>query len=234
MKASISKFQGIHDGARIAILGSAPTIHLYHKEEDYSIAVNGAIMCVDTSDYFMCGDKISHNHLWFKPSQERGGIRIIAAFIAPYDKIVIPNDKERKKLKNRLENSLIHQREGGGNIRFSPKFRYIQDPNGVFEYADIWEEEICPTQQRLCRGGTISGVAAQMAKVMGAGEIHLYGCPFKTLDKGHYGYDNRGEIGRVGSTQPATMDYILSRLRHHGTKIFSHGESALTIPERVE
>lgn len=238
MTSKIDKFRNIHRGASFAILGSSPTINLYRGDQDISIAVNGSIKCgaVTHADYFMCGDKQSPFRGWFKSSLDICDVRIMAPFVAIYDPVVIGDPAERERLQSELEGDEIHQREPGGNILFSPDFESLRDPHGVFDYAETWQERICPEQKRLCRGGTISGVAAQMALVMGSDELHFYGCSFGTPENGsHYGYDNKGEPGEIRKDYPIIMDYILSRIRSEGdVRIISHGFTNLRIPEKLD
>lgn len=232
MKANIDKFRNLHNGARIAVLGSSPTIRYYESKEDISIAVNGSVNCepVKRADYFMCGDKESHKRRWFDVSRSSCNHRILATFVAPYDFEVLPDLSERSRLVKEIESDEAHLLNAGANIRFSPDFRKVSEDHGIFEYADIWEQEISKGQERLCRGGTISGVAAQMALVMGASEIHLYGCSFGNENGDHYGYDPGKEPGNISKTHPVTMDYILSRIMANGVKVFSHGFTNLRTP----
>lgn len=235
MKANIDKFRGIHPKSSIAILGSSPTIKLYKGEEDISIAVNGVVMCnlPNTPEYYMCGDKESFRRTWFEHSKTKARTRIVATFVAPYDSLVLPNENERSKLQKILDTDEFHMSDKGGNIKFSPDFEEIEEPHGIFKYADIWEEKINPDQKRLCRGGTISGVATQMAMIMGAKEIHLYGCSFgKPPKEEHYAYDNKKEPGGINKNHPIVMDYILSMINLYGIKIYSHGYSNLSIPKK--
>ncbi len=235
MTSNINDFREIHKGKSFAVLGSSPTINLYRGEQDVSIAVNGSVMCdaVERADYFMAGDKDSAKRGWFEKSMDFADSRIIATFIAPFDHLVLSDEEERSELQRLLEDDKVHQREPGGNIKFSPNFRNLVRPHGIFEYADIWEEEICPDQQKLCRGGTISGVACQMALIMGASEVHLYGCSFGTPEQGHYGYNNKNEPGGIRFDHPPTMDYILSRLVEHNVGVYSHGFTKLQVPEEI-
>jgi hypothetical protein len=150
--------------------------------------------------------------------------------VAPYDPSVLPNELERNGLQKILEKDEHHQNAGGGNIEFSPEYMQAAEPHGIFDYADIWEEEIKPEQKKLCRGGTITGVAAQMAMIMGAKELHLYGCSFGDTGNGHYGYDHKGEPGGILNTHPVVMDYILSKIRDYGVDIYAHGPTNLRVP----
>jgi len=239
MKTNIENFRNLHDGARITILGSSPTIKLYEGEEDVAIAVNGASICDVVkefgADYFVCGDKNSPSRKWFEESRKTCKSRLVASFIAPYDYEVILNSLERDIFRDILVENGNHQNHYGGDIRFTPDFQEIASPHGVFIYADLWEQEISSDQRRFCRGGTISGVAAQIALVMGAKEIHLYGCSFGRPNGSnvHYAYNNGIETGGIQHFHPIRMDYILSRLVEEGVRIVSHGFTKLRVPEKI-
>ncbi len=74
-------------------------------------------------------------------------------------------------------------------------------------------------------------MAAQLALVMGAAEIHLYGCSFGTLPgDSHYAYDNRQEPGGIDANQVRRMDYVLSEIGSWGVRIYSHGWTTLKYP----
>jgi len=240
MRTNIEKFRGIHEGASVAILGSSPTLKLWKGQEDVAIAVNGASICEVVrkrgAKYFMCGDKMSPQRGWFEGSRETCESRLVASFVAPYDYQVIPDAAERARLMERLRDDDYHQSEPGGNIEFTPDFGEIAVSHGVFLYDDLWNQRIHTSQKRFCRGGTVSGVAAQMAAVMGSKDIHLYGCSFGTPggQDAHYAYDNQGEPGGIDTFHPIRMDYILSELAEEGAKITSHGFTRLRVPGKVD
>jgi hypothetical protein len=233
----IEPLRGIHSGRRIAVLGSSPTINLYRGGEDVSIAVNGAILCdaVPRADYFLCGDKESPNRSWWKPSFECTEHRVVATFIAPYDHVVVPDPEDRKRLVHTFENDPVHTELRGGNIELLPMDYKVSAGNAVFQYASREKQGISPNQPRLVKGGTIAGVASQLALVMGASEIHLYGCSFGTPPDGrHYAYDNQGEFGMISHTHPKRMDGILAKIADCGVRIYSHGWTELRVPTRLD
>src|SRR3989344_4517121 len=85
INSSIDKYRNIHKKSKIAILGSSPTLELYENKEDISIAVNGAPLCLSENykiNYFMCGDKDSHDRQWFLSSEKFNAISIVSFIIA--------------------------------------------------------------------------------------------------------------------------------------------------------
>lgn len=234
MKGTIDKFRRIHNGAKIAVLGSSPTLGLYKGEEDISIAVNGAVLFLDNSskiDYFMCGDKESYKRRWFLSSKEFDATRIVSSFVLPYDKIIIPNPQERKTLQEKLNK---FYEDGGHHIDFTLDNYILNSRHGFFYYSRPWNQKISRRQNKLSKSSTIAGVASQMAFIMGASEIHLYGCSFSDVDGKHYCYDPKEDHGEIKWWQPTTMDFTLSQIVRLGTKVYSHGPTNLRIPERIE
>ena len=81
----------------------------------------------------------------------------------------------------------------------------------------------------LMFGGTISCCAVQLAYIMGAKEIELYGCNFHHSRRSHYFYSaGQGQIGRVRSSQRETMDKLLKEVRAKGVKVSIFGPTRLT------
>jgi len=80
-------------------------------------------------------------------------------------------------------------------------------------------------QQRLFRGGTISGIALNLAFVMGASKIRLFGCTFSYAD-GHYFYPST-HVGKVRERQLVVMQQLLKQIRGHDVVIDVCGRSRL-------
>ena len=220
----IDLLKGKHSGKSIAVLGSSPTINLYRGEEDVSIAVNGSVLCdsVRHADYFLCGDRKSHRRRWFEPSFQIARHRVVPTFVAPYDPVVIPDSELRRVLVEALRAAQHHKQFVHQSLHPSPG-------HTIFQYAPFWREHtISPSQTRLCSGATIAGVAIQLAFLMGAREIHLYGCSFGTPPgQPHYGYDNKGEAGGIGPHHLPNMNDMISQIISQGTNVYSHGWSSL-------
>ncbi len=220
----IELLKGKHSGESIAVLGSSPTIDLYRGEEDVSIAVNGSVLCdsVREADYFLCGDRKSNKRSWFEPSFKIARHRVVPTFVAPYDPAVIPDSKVRRVLVEALHAAEHYKQFVHDSLQPAPG-------HTIFQYAPFLREPtISPSQTHLCSGGTIAGVATQLAFLMGAREIHLYGCSFGTPPgQPHYGYDNKGEAGGIRRHHLSNMNDMISQIISQGTKVYSHGWSSL-------
>ncbi len=229
---SIDKYRGIHKGTRIAVLGSSPTLSLYHNEEDIAIAVNGAPQALNKQskvDYFMCGDKDSYKRQWFLSSQRFNATRIVSSFVLPFDEIIIPDIQERKKLQKRL---MDFESTKESLIKFILDDYILDSSHGFFYYSRPWNQEISRDQKRFAKSCTITGVASQMALVMGAEEIHLYGCSFGDVKGNHYSYDAKDEPGEIKPWQPTVMDFIIYQIIQQGVRVYSHGFTTLRMPEK--
>ena len=234
MANALDAFRARHRGASVAVLGSSPTIGLYRGQEDVTIGVNGSAIALRDGhrmDYFMCGDRESPARRWFLASERFGAIRFVSSHVLPFDPLVIPGAKERQKLQGQLKAFV-----GAGNRdwRFRLKSYPIRTKHSFFEYKHPWEQRVSHRQRMFAKGGTISGMAVQMALVMGASSIHLYGCSFEPVDGVHYGYDSAGELGQIKFWQPIGMDFILSQVLRLGVRVFAHGPTSLRMVERVE
>ena len=80
--------------------------------------------------------------------------------------------------------------------------------------------------------GTISGCAAQLAFLMGANNIELYGCSF-SHNNGHYFYES-DYIGTVSTSQRNAMDSMLYDIRNAGVKIHIFGDTMLTQYDTIQ
>ena len=235
INSSIDKYRNIHKKSKIAILGSSPTLELYENKEDISIAVNGAPLCLSENykiNYFMCGDKDSHDRQWFLSSEKFNAIRIVSSFVLPYDPIIIPKKNERYELQKRLKEFYENEEN---YINFNLDDYVLDSKHGFFHYSRPWNQIISKRQKKISKSATISGVAAQMALIMGAKEIHLYGCSFGDVKNKHYYYDSKGEPGGIKLWQPVVMDFILYQMiKKYNIEIIAHGETTLRIPKRVD
>ena len=84
----------------------------------------------------------------------------------------------------------------------------------------------------LLAGATISGQAVQLAYLMGAARIDLYGCSFSestSRKPPHYFYRaTPGQIGVVEKRQLEAMNRLLSVVRGQSVRIVVHGPTALS------
>lgn len=231
-----------YSGARIGVLGSGPTLNDYKSEInkfcDVVIACNGSLMALNPNehkvDYFIYGDRASPKRQWFKQSNlffnKRGEkcIRVLPTFLLPFDDLVLGDRHLRKKLEEELE-KFDQENDVDDYIYFNPNLANLDLKNGViFSYNELMSQKIVRREGPLCRGGTISGVAAQLAFKMGASSLNLFGCGFSNPNNiGNYAYDSGDEFGQTTNLQRDNMDFILRAMKRKGIDIFSFGETEL-------
>jgi hypothetical protein len=92
--------------------------------------------------------------------------------------------------------------------------------------------EVNQSMCRLRSGGTSAGGALQIAFLMGAKEIHLYGVeftnqgvPYKNLNYFYQGELREG--GHTDSTQQMVMEELIQIVQEQGVKVFHHGHTKL-------
>jgi len=240
----IHEFFARHSGSRIAVLGSAPTLELYHEREDLAIAVNGASQIDRGYDYFLTGHQTSHLKSWFRTRE--GISRIINSMSAVYDPQLYPDEEARERLIKEYEESMPSL-PSKPDLRFNRYFRELPQPakpHGFFYYGDApWRELpglISREQTQLYAGGTSACLAVQVAHIMGAGEIHVYGCAFDNDSpvpfKGErYFYaPKEGERGHTDENQRKFMDSVIAVVEQQGTPVFVHGPSRLEHHRKVD
>jgi hypothetical protein len=102
-------------------------------------------------------------------------------------------------------------------------------PHIILKYRSV-NEPLSREQIRLNMEGTSSHMALQIAYIMGAREIHLYGVEFsntpengKTHGSGNYYYKPElNELGMTLDAQLQTMDSTLKRINERGVVVYSH------------
>jgi hypothetical protein len=99
---------------------------------------------------------------------------------------------------------------------------FVTDPNA----------EINPSMLELRSGATSSGGALQIAFLMGAREIHLYGVEFTNegtpYQASNYFYsDDSGWGGHTDDGQRLAMEILLESVQAHGVRVFHHGPTNL-------
>lgn len=212
--------------ATIAVVGSAPSARFFDPGKcDVSIGVNGAALLGCRFDYFQCSDHEAPQRDWFQVDCAR--TRIIAAQIASMDSFLYPPEFD-----DRLPGRLALKRPFQRVMRLpQPRvphlFYFVSVPN---------ESRLRDLEQRkaktLLAGATISGQAVQLAYLMGAARIDLYGCSFSqstSKKPEHYFYQAApGHIGAVELRQLEAMDRLLSVIRGQGVRIVVHGPTELS------
>ena len=105
-------------------------------------------------------------------------------------------------------------------------------PHLYFEYRRFSQEKISCENNFLMFGGTISCCAAQLAYLMGASKINLFGCEFSHQD-GSY-FRKFSHIGAVNDDQRIVMETMLQGLRERGVTVVAFGNTKLTEVDRFE
>ena len=210
----IKALHGVHKGATIAVVGSGPTATEFLKgRADISIGVNGAAKLGKRFDYFMCGDAKSSCFDWF--NVECSKIRIIAKLTAALDKILYPLElyPDIKRI------AVTTPRQG--TVKLPPP----AVPHLTFMYKWYKPQRLTNDMDFLMFGGTISCCAVQLAYLMGAAKVVLYGCGFGG-SRQHYFYRTR-RVGTVSESQRSVMNAVIKDLRERGVRFEIVGDTTL-------
>jgi hypothetical protein len=210
----IKSLYKIHDNKTIAVVGSGPTaVDFLHSSADISIGVNGAAKLGKKFDYFMCGDVRSSSYDWFEVDCSR--VRIIAKLTASLDKILYPldifPDIERAAVITTKQHTL--------------NLPVPIEPHLTFVYKWHKPGRLQQDMNFLMFGGTISCCAVQLAYIMGASKIVLYGCNFTSRGK-HYFYSTR-RPGSISDSQRTVMNTVINEVKERGVQIQIIGETTL-------
>ena len=212
-------FQSAPD-SKIAIIGSGPSAVQFDGNCDISIAVNGAAMLPTKFDYFMYGDRQAPERSWSQP--DCASRRVVAHHVAATDRLLYPEvdfpDLERTA------------RPQSANQTLLPPPAH---PHLYFQYRPFDVDQISRQNNFLMYGGTISCCAVQLAYMMGASRLELFGCEFSHRD-GNY-FQKFSHVGSVSDRQYQAMQSTLKKIRDEGVKVTAYGKSILTeIDERIQ
>lgn len=185
------------------------------SKSSLSIAVNGALKLQRQFDYFVCGDCCAYRRDWFKlPNSRR---RIIARLVASCDEILYPSTDYPELRRRSVPQTKWREVEGLPE----PKW-----PHLLFTYKWFKPNRLSRSMNFLMFGATIAGCAVQLAYLMGATTILLWGCQFDH-SAGHYFY-KCSKPGMVARGQLETMELLLGEIRAAGIKVGLHKPSRLT------
>jgi hypothetical protein len=210
----IKALHGIHKGETIAVVGSGPTA-IEFKNQHLSIGVNGAAKLGKRFDYFMCGDARSSAFDWFNIDCSR--VRVIAKLTAAPDKILYPIDL----FQDIKRTAVITAKQS--SVKLPPPV----EPHLTFMYRWYKSDRLKSDMNYLMFGGTISCCAVQLAYLMGATKIVLYGCGFNSVGR-HYFY-HTPRPGSISASQRAVMNAVISEIRKRGVQFQIVGETTLDI-----
>lgn len=228
----------------IAIAASGPSVMEYDiHEHDYLIGVKMAGKLLKKGDLFLSADEKTHTRSWFKkldPSLNK----VMRAESAIYLEEFYPNIKirnllcnEYEALRDRMPNTIIELKDGykkvypGHNPYLDDFLENLPpcDTNHFMINRMVQGEPIGNNQKILNWGGTSSCVALQLAIIMGAREVHLYGVEFSN-DKGNNYFNklDKNEAGYTTEGQKIFMDNIVYyTAKKLGIKVYSHGYTNL-------
>jgi hypothetical protein len=210
----IKSLYDVHKGAAIAIVGSGPTaVDFTHNKCDISIGVNGAAKLGEKLDYFMCGDSRSSLFDWFRIDCSK--IRVIAKITAAQDRILYPDE-----LFPHIVRAAVS----------TPKQNSIElpkpvEPHITFMYRWFKPDRLKKDMNYLMFGGTISCCAVQLAYIMGASKIVLYGCCFNSTGR-HYFYNTR-RPGSISDNQRVVMNTAIGEIKNRGVEFKIVGDTML-------
>lgn len=210
----IAHLHNKHVGSHVAIIGSSPSALLYSGDCDVSIGVNGASLLGYQFDYYVVGDPHAPDREWFTAKCARS--RIIANIVATLDRQLYPD-----YLYPNLDRRAIFDNTQSHLVADIPQ---PVSPHHWFPYAPIEDHLILRLNPFLMYHGTITCSTLQLAWMMGAREIDLFGCAFSA----DHGYFYQAKLpGRVGERQVRTMQNCIDVLRSDGVIIRIHGKSVL-------
>jgi len=225
-------------GSSIAIVGSAPSATAFSRKEDYVIGVNGASLLLNEGDYFCSCDDLGYKRSWFSNASA------LTCFLRPhaamhsnlfYDKSVLDDYfhlmDEKPHLFEKFRGETPPKLDEPELDEF---FSNLPQPynSHVLLYGTSYSGKVSPLQENLLRGGTSSCVALQIAFLMGASNIHLYGIEFsnqaKDFSGSNYFYNPQStELGMTSESQRESMDQVIKKIGAYSVPIFSHGPTNL-------
>jgi len=209
----IHKLWDKHVDSTVAVIGSGPSATMYNGQGDISIAVNGAALLGRRFTYYMVGDSLSFSYDWF--DIDCSDIRIIARIVAGKDYKLYPADMAVNRVAVQAHKQHI--------VSDLPD---PVPPHLIYNYAAYDPKGLHKGMNSLMRGGTIACCAVQIAYLMGASKILLFGCPF-THSNGDYFYES-SRIGSICMSQRATMDDVLAIIRREEVAVSVYGPTTLS------
>jgi len=258
----LDKIRGKYPSSKIAIVASAPSA-LRYIDEGYqaTIGVNGGGQLLDRSigdKYFFSADILAPYQSWYLKNPPNT-TQIIRTLAAVFSTEIYLKTKEREKairyveeyLKiNNLDNIFYYGEESTFVHSLSKKLRNLtymcplhqkvferfpppKNANVVLFTVNPYVK-INQSMKELVSGGTSSGGALQIAFLMGATEIHLYGVEFTNQSDESYGsknyfykYQRIVEGGHTDEKQQSVMEKLIRTVKSYGVKVFHHGPTKL-------
>jgi hypothetical protein len=253
----LSQIMFKHADKTFAVLGSAPSVRNFTRHEEVAIGVNGASRLLKKGDYFLSMYKGAHHRSWFQ-NRPDGISCILRPHSALYSNKLFADEKLRRTLvshneefMNRHPEQTQYEVTAGGVIRYVSK-EYEPEPNWLQEFPEPQAPHLVLREvdkagllskdiKKINPAGTSACTAIQIAFLMGASEIHLYGIEFSNYvdneqfnGKNYFYSPDDGEGGRTLVRHVIDTDRIVSIILDYGIPVYSHGPTALRNTIRVE
>ena len=240
------------EGERIAVIASAPSATLFknnsNTRSEYAtiIGVNGGSQLLTKGDFFVSGDEMAANRSWFQNIDGE-----ITCFLRPsaaiYTKNFYPDTKFRDErikiyeryLEEHIEDTILKVPRRSLKEDATVDMIFSDLPSPAMPHCLLYtitrDTPLSRDLQCVKTGGTSAALAMQVAHIMGASEVHLYGVEFsnevsdgKNYNSGNYFYAPlSGETGMTTESQRTNMDKMIQEISTQGTTVFSHGPTKL-------
>lgn len=245
MTFDLDKIMNIHQGARIAIFGSGPSLEdAVNNSDSYDIgiAVNSAVRKSGIKiNYFLSNHAYAH-------SEERGWQNILGNYpeitilmnssSAPYWELLYSNLEKRKELQKFHQDFLkndkrTHPLNDGAydDGKLINDYFFINEnpnpPHIVYNKIPIStiEGNLLDEKDKIINGASSAGAAIHMAILMGAKELVLFGVQMTNNDGGNYDLPhNIAEKGRSSDKQRINLDRLFSEVYNIGIPITVYGK----------
>lgn len=253
----LTTLRDIFPDSTIAVIGSAPSAVAYRDiGYDATIAVNGASRLLPRTrgpKYFLSGDAGASRQSWYR-AIPCGLTQILRPMAAIYSEVFVRDPLQRSALVKLWEDYLDrHPQE----VRVIPnrtvRERNRQEPLRDLEYDNPFydtllnrippcaphvafnvalPQPISKDMQKLRRGPTSAGCALQIAYLMGASAIHIYGVEMSNQGipyaEGNYFYNPKPyEKGVTTSKQLKSIEGVVHDLCELGVTIGHCGHTRI-------
>ncbi len=244
---NLERMRGLHQGKSFAVIGSGPSALMYAGHEDVGIGVNAAAQLLKGGGYFVSMYKAIQFRSFFEqiPLDLNWVLRPHSAI---YSKAFYSDDVRNQLIQVNCDYMEKHPEQ----TQVVNGFRYVsKEYEYMPEFVDSMpghekhllvrhvqdDIEISRFQPVLTQQGTSSSTAIQLAFILGAAEIHLYGVEFShdasflhKENKNQYFYRPApGEAGRpVLEKHKRDIERVISAITGQGCPVYSHGPTRIS------
>ena len=206
--------------SEIAIIGSGPSAKQFSGQGDVSIAVNGAALLEHQFDFFLYGDRKAPEREWSKVDCAQ--TRVVAHHVAATDELLYPKGKYPD-----LER--VAKPQSVDQIQLPPPVA----PHLHFQYEAFELGKVSRNNNFLMYGGTISCCAVQLAFMLGAKRVLLFGCEYSHQTASYFRFLQH--TGSISDDQRNVMNLTLAKLRQVGVAVAAFGKTTLEqVDQRFE